>query len=158
MNNPPPSPRRTYPLSALFVLTAVCGVITALLTPIISAVSDGSLHFRAVFWAAVAGVAFMTVLGVVIGLFHHRRLAGAGIGALTGFILGPAIGPLVLVPTEELPRLFVVAVGGSFVLVAASTILRLMSSRDVHNGHTNRVGGRPPANDPFARDADARSK
>jgi len=120
-------PQHGYPLSALFVLLAVCAVLAAMFAPVVRGVVEEKIP-AGMFSASMPATAFlMAILGLIVGLHHHRRGLGAGLGVATGFVMGLLIGPLALCPPEGFPKLVVAAVGGSATLVLIGVIFRLTS-------------------------------
>lgn len=106
-----------YPLSALFVLLAVCAVVSVLLAPVARAVVTKQVTWDQIAITCFFGVILVGILGAVIGLYHYRPLRGAGWGVLTGGIIGLFIGPVMLAPPEEIGTLVTVSIVGSVVLV-----------------------------------------
>ena len=119
---------QSYPLSALFLLLAACGVICALLTPVVRAVMAGQVGGEDTVLASFVGALLSICGGAIIGLYHYRPLRGLAWGILTGGVIGTIVGPVVLAPPESLGSLIGMAVGGGFVLMVtgavAGTILR----------------------------------
>lgn len=109
--------RKGYPLSVLFVLLAVCAVVSALLAPVAQAVVAHVLTIEQVAMASFAGAILVAIVGSVIGLYHYRPLRGVGWGVLTGGLVGAFTGPVVLAPPESLGQLITVSIGGSIVLL-----------------------------------------
>ncbi|MDA1052552.1 MAG: hypothetical protein O3C40_19010 [Planctomycetota bacterium] len=106
-----------YPLSALFVLLAVCAVVSALLTPVAHAVVAKDLTGEQIATASFIGAMIVGLIGGVIGLYHYRPLRGASWGVLTGGIIGTLIGPVMLAPAESIGSLVIMSIGGSIVLL-----------------------------------------
>lgn len=111
------SVQKGYPLSALFVLLAVCAVVSALLAPVANAIVTKELTVFYVAIASLIGAGVVGLLGGAVGLYHYRPLRGAGWGLLTGVIAGLFIGPLMLVPPEAVGPLITMSIGGSIVLL-----------------------------------------
>lgn len=120
--------RRGYPLSALFVLVAICGILLAQVTPIVRAVIQGEVGVTETIVAALAGGVLVMCLGVLVGMYHYRRWRGIGLGALTGALIGVTTGPLALVPADKSLGILAAAVGGAVVLLAIGVALRLAST------------------------------
>jgi hypothetical protein len=80
----------------------------------------GDAIFASVCWA----VAFVFI-GAFVGCFHARRLRGILWGALVGLILGLFVGPVLLIPSSELPFLLFTSMVGAAMLVAVSAMIRL---------------------------------
>ncbi len=120
--------RRGYPLSALFVLVAICGILLAQVTPIVRTAMAGEIGWLETLVSALIGGLAVMFLGALIGMYHYRRWRGIGLGALTGLLIGIAAGPMTLVPADKSPRILAVAVGGAAVLLAVGAGLRITST------------------------------
>jgi len=116
--------RRSYPLSALFILMAACAVVAALLAPLSRAVGDGRIEFSDAAEASVCGAVLVMLLGAVVGLYHHRRWRGLGWGILTGGAIGMFMGPVVLSPQAAFPSLLTMSLGGAAAMLAVSAMFR----------------------------------
>ena len=117
--------RRVYPLSVLFIVTAGCAIVAALMTPLLRAVGDGQVGLLEAGLIAIWGSGFGMAIGGVVGLYHFRRMRGLLWGLVTGMFVGAALGPLSLVPVDAVPSLFGLSLVGSAVLVAAAAAFRL---------------------------------
>jgi hypothetical protein len=126
MNGPS---RRSYPLGALFILVAFCGVLAALAAPLARAISSGAISASDVAIAMGAGALLAALLGAVVGAHHVRWLVGSAIGLGAGALIGAVCGPLVLIPARGFPALLFAGISGSIVLVAAAAALRWGSGR-----------------------------
>lgn len=114
---PAPVDRRGFPLLALFLLTAFCAGLAGVVAPVVRAFRAEQIGGRDAFWATLIGAAVGLLVGMIIGLFQRRPLAGLVWGAPTGLVLGAIIGPLTLLPRTEANSLFASAVGGSVLLI-----------------------------------------
>ena len=110
-----------YPLSALFVLIAGVAVPMAMLAPVVRRGANGVEEYS---WA-IAGLLSITLLGVLIGLLHHRRAVGCAVGLLTGLVVGLLTAPLMLLPPTEIKMLFVVASLGAIVVAIVAIVARV---------------------------------
>ena len=105
---------------------AACAVVVGMVSPILRGqvrVGGGEL-----FGSAVIGGGVMMIVGLFVGLFHFSRANGIGWGLVVGSLLGVVCGPLMFVPPNEFPFVFVTAVGGSVVILLVATFIRLSSS------------------------------
>lgn len=116
--------RRSYPLSALFLLMAACAVVAAMVAPLARTIDEGKVEILAVAEASACGAGLVMLLGAVVGLYHHRRARGLGWGILTGGGIGMIMGPVVLSPQSAFPSLLTMSVGGAAGLLAVSAMLR----------------------------------
>jgi len=127
---PVPHPHRVdrgYSLGTLFLLTAACAAVLALVTPLLrSAVSDeiGLSEFAI---SIMAGGALLGVIGLIVGFFHFSRLKGTLLGLLLGITLGTFSGPLIFLPPEDFSMLFALAAGGVALLLGLAVAIRLGS-------------------------------
>ena len=124
MPDNPGSLRRNYPLSALFVLMAACGVITALMTPVVRAVVAGSVGAPEAVFAGFLGLIAVMLLGGVVGLYHCQHGRGLLWGLLTGAVIGVVAGPVVLSPASAFSSLIAMSAGGAVVLLLVGVALR----------------------------------
>lgn len=116
--------RRSYPLSALFLLMAACAVVAAMAAPLARTIDEGKVEILVVVEASACGAGLVMLLGAVVGLYHHRRARGLGWGILTGGGIGMIMGPVVLSPQSAFPSLLTMSVGGAAALLAVSAMLR----------------------------------
>ncbi len=120
----PAGDRRSFPLSALFILMAACSVVAALMAPLSRAIGEGKIGVSQAAEASACGAILVMMLGAVIGLYHHRPARGLGWGILTGGGIGMVMGPVVLSPQSAFPSLLTMSVGGAAALLAVSAIFR----------------------------------
>jgi hypothetical protein len=126
--------QQSYPLSALFLLLAACGVVCALLTPVIRAVMEGQVGGKDTAMASLGGALLSMCGGAIIGLYHYRPFRGLGWGILSGGVIGLIVGPIILAPPESLASLMAMAVGGAVVLIVTGlffgTVMRGPENED----------------------------
>ncbi|HJN09972.1 MAG TPA: hypothetical protein QF564_14900 [Pirellulaceae bacterium] len=120
----PTGDRRSFPLSALFILMAACSVVAALMAPLSRAIGEGEIGVSEAALASACGAVLVMMLGAVIGLYHHRPARGMGWGILIGGGIGMVMGPVVLSPHSAFPSLLTMSVGGAAALLAVSTMFR----------------------------------
>lgn len=116
--------RRSFPLSALFLLMAACGVVTALVAPLTRAIGKGDVGMSAAAIASACGAVIAMLLGAVIGLYHHRPARGLGWGIVTGGGIGLVMGPVILSPQSAFPSLLTMSVGGAVAMLAVTALFR----------------------------------
>jgi hypothetical protein len=127
MPNVPPSPNieHGYPLSTLFLLTAACASVLALVTPLVRGRVGEDIGLEAFAVSVIAGGMALGVVGALLGLFHYRRLFSSLVGLMLGIMLGTLVGPLGFVPTEDFSYVLLSAGGGSLVMLALAVVVRL---------------------------------
>jgi len=113
----------TYPLSALFVLMAACGVVTALLTPVVRGVVAGDVGLAETLGSSLGGALVIMVLSGVLGLYHYRPVRGFLWGIITGGTIGMIVGPVVVAPAKSFPSLIATSLLGAILLVVIGAIL-----------------------------------
>jgi hypothetical protein len=118
-------PQHGYPLTALFVLIAVCAVFSAMLGPVIKWAVRGQIDWEVLLAVTAVSAGVMSALGIAVGLHHHRRAVGAGWGAATGCVAGLLIGPLVVLPIGDFPMLIMASLVGSAMLIG----IRMLAQR-----------------------------
>ena len=116
--------RRSFPLSALFILMAACSIVAALMAPLSRAIVAGTIGFSDAAFASACGGALVMMMGALVGLYHHRRARGLGWGLLTGGLIGMVMGPVVLSPVSAFPSLLTLSVGGAAALLVVSAMFR----------------------------------
>jgi hypothetical protein len=128
MNGRPIGPRG-YSLGTLFVLIAACAVLLSL-TALLAQDRNRLEHLaEPLAGSAVSMLVLGAILGTVLGLFHHRRLSGAGWGALTGGLVGAFSAPILFIPAAAFPGLLATAIVGSVLVVGTAAVLRLQAGR-----------------------------
>jgi peptidoglycan/LPS O-acetylase OafA/YrhL len=78
-------------------------------------------------WAAAGMSVAGAILGLMLGLFQHRRLRGAAWGAPIGCLLGLLFAPVLFIPAAVFPELLLTAIAGSAVVIATAAVLRLQT-------------------------------
>jgi hypothetical protein len=118
------TPRRGYPLAALFVLIAACAALAGAVTPVIRAAFRGETDEEMLI-GLVIGCAFgCMLLGAIVGMLNFRWLVGSAIGAACGLVIGALAGLLVMTPTKALPPVAVSLVVGSGLMVGIAMLMR----------------------------------
>ncbi len=116
--------RGGYPLLALFFAVAASAILIALVAPVITSVNDGQVG-AAEFWVASAIVgAVGMIIGGFVGLYHYRRLFGAGLGIVTGAIIGSIVGPVAVSPNYQ--EVMATCLGGSLLLLVLGLLCRIL--------------------------------
>ena len=123
MNGSAPN-RRAFPLNILFVITAGCAILSALLTPLLRSLAGGSIGALEASFACVGGGLFGGFIGAIVGVYHYRRGRGLMWGLLVGLLIGCALGPLSLVPVKAAPSLIGLSIAGAMLLVAIAAAFR----------------------------------
>jgi hypothetical protein len=106
-----------------------CGVIAALIAPVIQAVVKGDLGVAETLLSGAGGALAIMLLGGFLGLYHHRPLRGCGWGLVTGGIIGGVAGPVVFLPESSFLAVLLRSIGGATVLVLIGLALRLSAER-----------------------------
>lgn len=130
--NPPDSnvsATKGYPLSMLFILVGVCGVLSGFIAPAIREWLAGRLSVVDVALASTGGGFLLGLVGASVGLGHHRRGAGILYGSLVGFGIGSLVGPLFVTPATATVHRAVVGMVGSFVILLIGLALRFGNIR-----------------------------
>ncbi|MCU0874975.1 MAG: hypothetical protein MUE50_21805 [Pirellulaceae bacterium] len=125
-NSNPSPPSRGYPLSALFLLVTASGVVLAMVTPVFRGPQEAG--WTELLIAAIAGGVALSLLGLVLGLFHYSRWRGVLSGMLLGGVLGLLLGPLIFASPASLPLVLLSALGGAIVIVGVGAVARLTSA------------------------------
>jgi hypothetical protein len=127
MSNVPPSPHvdQSFSLSALFLLTAACASVVALITPLARGRVGEDIGLSEFAFAVIAGGLLLGAIGMVLGLFHYRRMVNALAGLLLGILLGVLAGPLAFVPPEDFSYVLLSAAGGVITMLGLATAVRL---------------------------------
>jgi FtsH-binding integral membrane protein len=130
---------QSFSLAALFLLVALCAILTAQLSPLIrewarGSSASGTVAFRFDPGELVAWTISSFLLGMfyggVIGAYHYRRARGVTWGIVTGLLLGLVAGPIAYASTRMPVHTLVTAVGGAFILVGVATMYRFVNDRD----------------------------
>jgi hypothetical protein len=134
-NSNPSPPSRGYPLSALFLLVTASGVVLAMVTPVFRGPQEAG--WTELLIAAIAGGVLLSLVGLLLGLFHYSRWRGVLSGGLLGAVLGLLLGPLIFASPASLPLVLASSLGGAVVIVVVAAVARLTSAPP------------PAAGDPF---------
>lgn len=121
--------RYSYPLSALFVLMAACGVATALITPVVRGVVTGDVGIAELIGTSLGGSVVVMVLCGILGLYHYRPVRGFFWGILTGGIIGLLVGPVMVAPTKYFLSLVLTSLVGAVLLVAMGAFFNWTARR-----------------------------
>lgn len=121
--NKSPTPVHSYPLSALFVLIALCSVLAAMISPLARSVAAENTNLIQFVIAMVALAFIGLILGFIVGLFHYRRTRGAILGMSAGVLVGMISGPLMLSPFTAFPALLGFSFLGAIMLIVTGFIL-----------------------------------
>lgn len=136
MSNSEKKISRSYPLSTLFLLITACAAMIAMIALLVRPGKDvdetgvGNAITASVLWAIV----FLFVGGFV-GCFEARRLRGILWGAMVGLVLGLFVGPVLLIPSSDLPSVLLTAMIGAAMLLAVSATIRLTANYDRADSH-----------------------
>jgi hypothetical protein len=125
MNTKHNSLHRGYPLNTLFLLIAASAVVTGMIAPLARGRSSYSFGGNEVIGSAILGWAVLTIVGAVVGLFHHSRLHGSLWGIMVGGLLGVIFGPVILIPARDFSLVLLTSFGGGAVILATGTVIRL---------------------------------
>jgi hypothetical protein len=121
---PVPAPRG-YPLGTLFVLIAICAVLTAGAAPAIRAVANERLQWWQPLLAAGIAAGVMGFVGACMGGFYYPHWRGLLMGGIAGAGVGLFAGPLALVePRELLPAVLAMCVGSVIAIALAAAMRR----------------------------------
>lgn len=121
--------RRSYPLGALFVLVAFCGVLAALAAPLARAISSGVVSAEDVALAILIGAPITAVIGAIVGAHQLRWIIGGLMGFGIGALVGAVCTPLTLIPARGFPGLLFASIGGSLVMLACVAAIRWGSEK-----------------------------
>jgi peptidoglycan/LPS O-acetylase OafA/YrhL len=122
----PATPGRGYPLSALFLLVTASGVVLAMVTPVFRGPQEAG--WTELLIASIAGGGLLSLVGLLLGLFHYSRWRGVLSGGLLGAVLGLLLGPLIFASPSSLPLVLLSSLGGAVVIVAVAAVARLTSA------------------------------
>ena len=112
-----------FPLSLLFLLTAIFAILIASLSPVVEKIRNGNIS-KSVATAIVAGVVLSVFYATFYGIYTHKRIRGILIGwaaAITVGVLGP---PLIFLTAQELGTSITSIVIGSVLLVIFAGLIR----------------------------------
>jgi len=122
----PATPSRGYPLSALFLLVTASGVVLAMVTPVFRGPQEAG--WTELLIASIAGGVLLSLVGLLLGLFHYSRWRGVLSGGLLGAVLGLLLGPLIFASPASLPLVLLSSLGGAVVIVGVAAVARLTSA------------------------------
>lgn len=126
---PRASSQSGFSLGSLFLLTAACAAILAMVAPVIGTHTDPEKGLFGVLIAAFVGGCVCGTIGLVLGLFHFNRLQGILWGGIVGGISGLFLGPLIFVPVDRLLWLFGTSVVGAAAILAVAVVIGRKSGR-----------------------------
>jgi hypothetical protein len=121
------SQRQSYPLAALFILIAACGILLALVVQVIRGVSVTRAGPGELVVAGALGTCLGMILGMLVGIHHYQRLRGIAMGGLSGALIGAVAGLVIMIPAENFAGLIAASLGGSLVLLLVGAVLRFLS-------------------------------
>jgi hypothetical protein len=110
----------------LFLLVTASGVVLAMVAPMFRGPPQAGL--KELLIASLAGGVLLSLLGLLLGLFHYSRWRGVLSGVLLGGVLGLLLGPLVFASPPSLPLVLLSAVGGAVVILGVGAVARLTSA------------------------------
>jgi Na+/proline symporter len=128
------SSARGYTLGMLFLLIAACGVLLGLSAPILREPGSRGVGLAQILIVAIVSAVLLAILGMLLGLFHYRRVPGVLCGLVTGALLGAVFGPTIFVPPQSFPFIFSTAVGGAILIVVVGAVIRLTSAPPTPRG------------------------
>ena len=105
----------------------MCAVLFALLGPLVQAMGEEQVAWGELTVIVLLGTGAAVVIGFCVGMFHHRQPMGFLLGSLIGLLLGPLISSVTLIPVNMTWVLFLVAIGGSVMLLGLGVVLRCTS-------------------------------
>jgi hypothetical protein len=118
---------RGFPLFALFLLVALFAVVAAQLSWLATGVVEAPWAMGT---AAALGGASGLVFGLMIGLYHFRRIRGALIGMATGLVFGAMTGTICNVAIAYPWATYCMSMAGGVTLVGIAMLYRAVSSDD----------------------------
>jgi len=126
---PTSPPKSGYPLSMLFLLMGVSGIVAGFVAPAVREWVSGKIPTMDVVMAAISGGIILGLIGAFTGLAHFRRGQGMLWGTLVGSLLGVLFGPIGLASQSGSFNQVIAAVVGSFVLVVAAICMQIRQRR-----------------------------
>lgn len=114
-----------YPLSALFVLMAVCAVLLGMLTPVMRQAVSGEMNWGWLMGCTIASALAFGFIGAKSGLFVRPWYIASPICGGVGVLVGAACGPLLVLSADSFPALMAGSIGGAIVIVGIGLIVRL---------------------------------
>jgi hypothetical protein len=122
------SPRRGYPLGALFVVVTACAVLIAGVSPLARMAVREEADLGRGLIAAAIGAGWGLFIGLLVGLIGHRTALASGLGALAGLFIGAAGGVICLLPARELTPAAAAMTAGSALIVGVALLMRRTDS------------------------------
>ena len=124
--SPPPGSTSTFSLEAMFLMTALFCLMLAMLSWIFR--SEAARSLLAVAVSAGATWGFFT--GIMIGLYHYRRMRGVIIGMPTGTVVGAMAGPLCIQTYDSPWATIVMSFICGVILICVATLFRWLNKDD----------------------------
>lgn len=116
-----------YPLSLLFLLTAVFAIMVASVSPVANAIKNSSFKPAWVAASIVIGIGVCLVYATVYALYTHSRIRGLLVGWAAAFTVGLIGPPLVFLTAQDLGMSIISIVVGSAFLVISAGLIRATS-------------------------------
>lgn len=129
-NAPKSSSRSPISIALLLYIITLCGIVSAVLSKIRD---NETTTWQSLAWAIGLGWLAGFFLAVFLGTVWYRRIKAAFACLLTGSIVGPIAGGMVLVDSKHLPQLAIMVLGGCWLLLLVFTF----SYRYIHVGPSN---------------------
>jgi hypothetical protein len=120
------SVHRGYSLNTLFLLMAACAVVVGMVTPILR--RQVRVGGEELLGSALVGGLVMLAIGWFIGVFHYSKGNGIGWGLIVGGLLGMICGPIMFIPPERFPFIFLTSIGGSVLILGLAFAIRMSHS------------------------------
>ena len=128
MNAPAPQ-HQGYPLSSLFLLIALIAAISAHISPLFNAPLGSSEPQNLVMLSFLSGTAG-AFFGMVIGLYHYRRVKGLIWGVLLGVVFGSLCGPVFAASFTYPWQTMVISGVSTVVLLGIAALFRRINDTD----------------------------
>ncbi len=138
--SPAPASASTFSLGAMFLMTALFCLMLAMLSWILRSEEARSMLQISV----TAGAAWGFFTGIVIGLYHYRRMRGVLIGMPTGTVVGALAGPLCIQFYESPWATIVMSLICGAVLIGLASLFRLLNRDDPVSKRTDFSQFKPP--------------
>lgn len=120
--------RRSYPLSALFLLVAAAGLLTSPIAMLVSAARDDTIaEYNAadssiyILGGVIVGT-FSVIAGAVIAFIYRGGVSSIFLGAFAGLLVGVAVGALAATPNTFLMQTLLV-IGAATAVVLLTGVL-----------------------------------
>jgi hypothetical protein len=124
-------------VGGLFLVTAACSVMLAMVAPVWSAPGGQIEDTVSALIAAIVGGFVLGLLGLLVGMFQFRILSGMFWGCLVGAVIGAFTGPLIFLPIDRLSWLLGTAICGSVILLISAAVIGIRSRRLTANRDTD---------------------